>query len=168
MFPIGKFQLPDVISDAHVSNWIQTIAAFPEKLRSEVSSLTEQELDTAYRPGGWSIRQVVHHCADSHLNSFIRIKLALTEDTPTVKPYFEDKWAELSDGKNMEVEASLKIIEGLHARWTFLLKSLTSQELKRSFFHPEHNKTIQIDEIIGFYAWHCDHHLAHIGLVKTR
>jgi hypothetical protein len=168
MFPIGKFQLPDTINDEHVSTWIETIASFPEQLRSEVSSLPEQQLDTTYRPGGWSIRQIVHHCADSHLNSYIRIKLALTEETPTVKPYFEDKWAELTDGKSLSVEASLKIIEGLHARWVFLLKSLTSQELERSFFHPEHNKTIQIDEIVGFYAWHCDHHLAHIAIAKKQ
>ena len=166
MFPIGDFNRPDAISNEHVSTWIKTIAAFPEQLRTEVSSLTEHQLDTTYRPGGWSIRQVVHHCADSHLNSFIRIKLALTEDTPTVKPYFEDKWAELPDGKSMDVEASLKIIEGLHARWVFLLNSLTSHELNRSFFHPEHYKTIQIDEIVGFYAWHCQHHLAHIRIAK--
>ena len=166
MFPIGEFKRPDNISHEHVSTWIDKIAAFPKQLRSEVSSLTEKQLDTTYRPGGWTIRQVVHHCADSHLNSFIRIKLALTEDTPTIKPYFEHKWAELTDSKKMDVEASLRIIEGLHARWAHLLKSLTNQELKRSFFHPEHNKTIQIDEIIGFYAWHCDHHLAHIVLGK--
>ena len=168
IFPIGKFQLPDTISDEHISSWIETIASFPEQLRSEASSLTEQQIDLTYRPGGWSIRQIVHHCADSHLNSYIRIKLALTEETPTVKPYFEDKWAELPDCKSLSVESSLKIIEGIHARWVFLLKSLKSQELKRSFFHPEHNKTIQIDKIVGYYAWHCDHHLAHIVIAKKQ
>jgi uncharacterized damage-inducible protein DinB len=166
-YPIGKFHVPDIISMEILSTWIEEIAAFPKQLSDEVSTLTEEQLDATYRPGGWSIRQVVHHCADSHMNSFIRIKLALTEDTPTIKPYDEGKWAELSDSSSMPIQASLDLLQGLHARWVVLLYLTDKVDFQREFFHPEQNRNIRINEIIGFYAWHGKHHLAHIRMAKN-
>ena len=147
--------------------WINRISTFPARLHKEVIGLKNEQLDTAYRPDGWTIRQVIHHCADSHMNSFIRFKLALTEDNPTIKPYWEDRWGELVDSK-MAIEFSLHILDGLHTRWTALLDSLTEAELKREFKHPEHSTPFKIDEYIGMYAWHSNHHLAHITELKKR
>lgn len=161
-YPIGQFSMPESIIKEIVSHWIDEIASFPERLRIAVSELSDEQLEHTYRPGGWTIRQVIHHCADSHMNSFIRFKLALTEDQPTIKPYYEDRWAELQDTKNMTVQSSLKILEGLHLRWTHLLRALTETDYARTFYHPENKKTIRLDENIGIYAWHCNHHLAHI------
>ncbi len=161
-YPIGQFIKPDQITKDIISIWIHDIASFPERLRIEVDGLSDEQLDTPYRPEGWTIRQVIHHCADSHMNSFIRFKLALTEDHPTIKPYFEDRWADLPDSKQITVDASLKILEGLHERWVVLLNSLTEIDLSRTFYHPENRQAIRLDENIGIYAWHCNHHLAHI------
>lgn len=167
-FPIGNFVPSPEMTAESIQQCIADIASFPARLTSEVSNLNDEQLDTHYRPGGWTIRQVVHHCADSHLNAFIRLKLALTEDIPTVKPYFEERWAELSDAKTMPVEPSLKIIEGLHARWAAVFQSLNPEERSRSFFHPEQNKNVKITENLEMYAWHCNHHLAHITEAKKR
>jgi hypothetical protein len=161
-YPIGQFIKPNQITKDIISIWIHDIASFPERLRIEVDGLSDEQLDTPYRPEGWTIRQVIHHCADSHMNSFIRFKLALTEDHPTIKPYFEDRWADLPDSKQITVDSSLKILEGLHERWVVLLNSLTEIELSRTFYHPENRQAIRLDENIGIYAWHCNHHLAHI------
>lgn len=165
-YPIGIFIKPEILDEPAISACIQTIETFPGKLKREVHHLTAMQLDTPYRPQGWTIRQVVHHCADSHMNSFIRFKLALTEDNPTVKPYYEDRWAELVDAKNMDITPSLDLLTGLHIRWSALLNALTPTELKRVFIHPEHNKSIELDEAIALYAWHCNHHLAHIITLK--
>lgn len=167
-YPIGKFEKPEVITATHLAQWIDTLAAFPVRLKLEVAHLSDTQLDTPYRPQGWWVRQVVHHCADSHLNSFVRFKLALTENEPTVKPYFEERWAELPDSKTMAVQPSLLLLEGLHARWVVLLKSLTAEQLQRKFLHPEHSRPLQLNEYVGFYAWHCAHHLAHITQLKKR
>lgn len=161
-FPIGQFQKPETISENDLNLWINYIETFPARIKEVTSSLSVEELNWIYRPNGWSIKQVVHHCADSHMNSFIRFKLALTEDIPTIKPYEEQLWAELADGNSNDILPSIQIIEGLHARWVLLLKSFGSTELKRQFTHPANNKTSCLDEIIGVYAWHCNHHLAHI------
>ncbi|TJZ61533.1 putative metal-dependent hydrolase [Sphingobacterium olei] len=161
-YPIGKFQIPTSITPELVEKWIETIEIFPHKLKAEVQNLTENELKKQYRPNGWTITQVVNHCADSHMNSLIRFKLALTEETPTIKPYCENLWAELSDSKHYRVDSSIIILEGLHARWTTLLKSLHHQDLEKEFIHPETQERISIKTNIGFYAWHCEHHLAHI------
>jgi len=161
-FPIGKFEKPIQISSDIVSNWILIIEQFPNKLSNVVCGLNDNQLDTPYREGGWTIRQVVHHCADSHMNSLTRFKLALTEDNPTIRPYYEDRWAELPDSKKLDVAPSLQIIQGLHKRWVCMLNNLTAKELERTFVHPEQNKTITLQENIGVYAWHCNHHLAHI------
>ena len=166
-FPIGEFIKPEIITDQIKSDWINIIEKFPQNLIIEIETLTEDQLKYKYRPNGWNIRQIVHHCADSHMNSFIRFKLALTEDKPTIRPYFEDRWAEQSDYLNSPVILSLNIIEGLHKRWVILLKSLTDDDLNRTFIHPEGNKEISLKENIGIYAWHCTHHLEHIKLAKS-
>lgn len=165
-YPIGQFQKPKDITKEHIEGWIRIIEDFPNKLREEVENLTETELQKQYRPNGWTIEQVVNHCADSHMNSLIRFKLALTEETPTIKPYFENLWAELADSKDYPVKDSLKILEGLHARWTKLLKQLSKTDLKREFIHPETKEKISLKTNIGIYAWHCEHHLAHIKNAK--
>ena len=166
-FPIGEFIKPGIIIEQIISDWITIIEKFPQYLTKEIETLTEDQLKYKYRPNGWNIRQIVHHCADSHMNSFIRFKLALTEDKPTIRPYFEDRWAEQSDYLNSPVILSLNIIEGLHKRWVILLKSLTDDDLNRTFIHPEGNKEISLKENIGIYAWHCTHHLEHIKLAKS-
>ncbi|NRF41324.1 YfiT family bacillithiol transferase [Pedobacter foliorum] len=167
-YPIGQFNKPDLITKALLDGYVATIASFPEALRKEVAHLTDTQLDTPYRLGGWTIRQVVHHCADSHMNSQIRLKWALTEDSPVIKAYYEERWAELADSRMMPVESSLKLLEGLHQRWVFLLNSLTTEELERDFIHPEHGRSIKINENTGLYDWHCRHHLAHITELKKR
>jgi hypothetical protein len=167
-YPIAKFVAPTSISKAIIDQWIEEISGFPLRLKQELSTLNDEQLDTPYRPGGWTLRQVVHHCADSHMNSFTRLKLSLTEDQPIIKPYFEERWAELADSKNMPLAASLKMLEGIHERWTFLLKTLSEEQLQRTFIHPEHGKTFSVAENMGVYAWHCAHHLAHITETKKR
>lgn len=160
-YPIGKFVKPQSIQASHIDAWIKDIASFPSRMSALVSELNEAQLSWQYRPAGWSIRQVVHHCADSHMNAFIRHRLCITEYLPTIKPYDENKWAVLSD-INVPVPASMKIIEGLHARWAYLLGSLSEADLQREFIHPEHGRRFSLAESIGLYAWHCNHHLAHV------
>ncbi|WP_304200600.1 YfiT family bacillithiol transferase [Flavobacterium alvei] len=166
-FPIGKCPKIDGVSKNDIETWIKTIEDFPFKIKSLTQSLSIEELNWIYRPKGWSIKQVVHHCADSHMNSLIRFKLALTEDVPDIKPYEEQLWAELADGNSNDILPSLQIIEGVHARWVLLLKSLGATELKRQFFHPGNMKIVSLEENIGVYAWHCNHHLAHIEQALT-
>ncbi len=165
-YPIGQFVKPEVINKEILEKWRNDIDLFPSKLKEEILNLTDIQLDTPYRKKGWTIRQVIHHCADSHINGFIRFKLALTENKPIIKPYFEDRWAELIDSKEFPITASLKIIEGIHERWSKLIANLTESELEKTFFHPEHNKEFQLIEYIGNYAWHSNHHLAHITTLK--
>jgi hypothetical protein len=160
-YPVGKFDASRNITEADIPGFINDLAALPAQMRQAVSGLTEEQLDTPYRPGGWTVRQVVHHVADSHMNSYIRFKLALTEDVPTIKPYEEDRWAELADGKTEPVEISLVLLEALHHRWVVLLKSLTPVQWLRAFNHPESGK-ITLTKAAGLYSWHGKHHLAHI------
>lgn len=161
-YPIGKFEKPEAIMPDLINQWISEIELFPSRMILLTKDLAEVELNWRYRPNGWTIRQVVHHCADSHMNSFIRFKLCLTENIPTIKPYFEDKWAELPDTTEANISESVKIIEGLHSRWTHLLRSLKPEDMKKEFIHPEQGRRISIEENIGIYAWHSNHHLAHI------
>ena len=160
-YPIGRFEPPSGIDQTQVEKWISDIEALPADLRKTVQGLTDAQLDTRYRPGGWTIRQVIHHLPDSHLNSFIRFKWALTEDEPHIKPYFEDRWAQLPDYSLAPVSASLDLLEALHRRWVVLLRSLTRQDLDRQFIHPESGPA-NLAETIGAYAWHGQHHLTHI------
>ena len=166
-YPIGKFIKPVPITKDLCDEYIHDIECFPAMLRNETERLSEQQLDTPYRPEGWTIRQVVHHCADSHMNSLMRFKLALTENKPSIKPYFEARWAELSDSKNMAIEPALQMLDGIHARWVFLLQSMSTDDMKRSFIHPEHGKEMRLDEVTALYAWHGKHHLAHITNLKS-
>ena len=159
-YPIGEFSSDESISSEEVQWWIEEIKTLPARLTEVVKELDEGTLENTYRKGGWSIRQLVHHIADSHLNSYIRFKLALTENNPTIKPYAEDKWAELPDS-HLSVGVSLALIRGLHERWVYLLESLTEVELKRTFTHPD-SGVITLEKNIGLYAWHGNHHLAHI------
>ncbi len=160
-FPIGKLVRKDSYTAEEITANIATIRNLPNMLSEAVSILDDGQLDTSYREGGWTIRQVVHHLADSHLNSFIRLRLALTEDNPTIKPYDENTWAELIDAKNAPVELSLAILDGLHERWALLLESLTKEQLLRTFNHPESGRWT-VEDNLGMYAWHSRHHLAHI------
>ena len=146
---------------------IDEIAETPARLRAVVSGLSPEQLDTPYRPEGWTVRQVVHHLPDSHLNSYIRFRLALTEDEPTIKPYHEDKWAELYDARTAPVELSLALLESLHERWVVLLKSLTAEDWARAFKHPEMG-TVPLAKNVGLYAWHGKHHVAHIASLRER
>jgi hypothetical protein len=165
-YPIGPFAAVED-SPAVLSAAIDTIDALPASLRAAVLGLTEQQLDTAYRPGGWTVRQVVHHLADSHMNGMIRTKLALTETNPTIKPYDENAWAQLADMR-LPIAASLPLVDGIHARWAWVLRSLTPAQLQRTFVHPEHGKTMTIAYQVQNYAWHCRHHVAHITALRQR
>jgi hypothetical protein len=167
-YPIGQFVAPEKYTKEYLIDKINEIASFPERLQKEVLSLTNEQLDTAYRPDGWTIRQVIHHCADSHINCFVRIKWALTEETPTIKFYHEELWAELHDNTTMPIGPSLSLLEGLHFRLAYLMSSLSENDLQKSFIHPANNKEYKIEEIIGTYAWHSNHHLAHITELKKR
>ena len=167
-YPIGKFTKPEVITSDILAKAIQTIESFPEKLKTEAAHLSEAQLETQYRPEGWTIRQVIHHCADSHMNCFIRIKWTLTEDNPTIKFYYESLWAEGIDNKTMPIEPTLQFLEGLHFRLAFVMKNLSETDLERTYIHPEHNQEWKLKELICMYGWHCNHHLAHITELKKR
>ena len=160
-FPIGEFNKPTAINEDIIKSWIVSIEALPQSIIELTKNLNEKELNYKYRPNGWTIKQVVHHCADSHINSLLRFKLALTEKSPTIKPYFEDRFAELVDYAE-PIEASILILKGVHKKLGTLLKNLNQEELKLEFIHPEHNKRFSLEETIGTYAWHSNHHLAHI------
>ncbi|MDW3194775.1 MAG: putative metal-dependent hydrolase [Cytophagales bacterium] len=167
-YPIGSFESPANYEEAPISNWIETIARFPSDLTSLVENLDEQQLDTPYRPGGWTIRQLVHHVGDSHMNSYVRFKWTLTEDQPVIKAYYEDRWAELPDSKG-DILPGLALVKALHEKWVILLQHLGEEELHRSFIHPETKKEIPLWLNIGLYDWHCRHHLAHIsGLLQRK
>tara|TARA_R110000868_G_scaffold138298_2_gene352221 strand:+ start:1371 stop:1889 length:519 start_codon:yes stop_codon:yes gene_type:complete len=161
-YPIGKFITPESYSREYLSNKIAEIATFPERLKKEVGHLTNDQLDTPYRKGGWTIRQVIHHCAESHMNCYIRIKWTLTEETPIIKYYHENLWSALDDSLTMPIEPTLSLLDGLHFRLAYIMKNLSNIDLEKSFIHPEHGVSFQLQEIIGTYAWHGNHHLAHI------
>ena len=159
-YPIGTFQFDGEITSSVTRVWINEIEDLPRLLRDTVKNLDNEQLDTPYRSGGWTVRQVIHHLADSHMNAYVRFKLALTEENPVIKPYDETKWAELSD-YSLPIETSLLLLEALHQRWTHLLHSLTPADLEKTFIHPDSGK-VSVGENIGIYAWHGKHHLAHI------
>lgn len=165
-YPVGKFRRAEADLVHHEAS-IAAIAALPENLRSAVADLTQEQLDTPYREGGWTVRQLVHHLADSHANAVIRVRLALTEDWPTIKPYNEKLWAELPDAQKGALDASLELLDGLHARWTLLLASLAEEQWQRGYTHPENGRQ-SIAEATALYAWHCRHHLAHITELRKR
>ena len=166
-YPVGKFTFTSGNSPQQRVAAIDEIAAAPQRLRSAVAGLSEVQLDTPYRDGGWTVRQVVHHVPDSHMNSYIRFKFALTENEPTIKPYDEAVWANLIDAKSAPIEPSLNLLEALHFRWVVLLRSLTDADVNRKFIHPGLG-TVTVDQYISLYAWHSKHHVAHITSLRER
>ncbi len=165
-YPVGAFEKPLEVSPEMRAEFIQTIKDLPKKLAESVKGLSDEQLDTPYRPGGWTVRQTVHHVADSHINSLCRFKLALTEENPTIRPYFEDRWAELADSR-LPVDVSLRIIEGIHARWVVLLESLTDDDYKKPLVHPD-SGVWTVEQFLGLYEWHSRHHTAHITHLRER
>jgi len=166
-YPIGPFNLKNTPGDEEIRIAIDAISEAPAKLRAAVECLIPEQLDTPYRPGGWTVRQVAHHVPDSHLNSYCRFKLALTEDEPTIKGYHEDRWAELEDSRAAPVEVSLALLESLHKRWVTLLKSLEPADFQRMFRHPELG-LVTLAQNACLYAWHGRHHVAHITSLRER
>ncbi len=163
-YPIGKFEKPDEINPEMRSDFIKTIGELPKRLKSAVENLSDEQLDTPYRPEGWTVRQTIHHVADSHLNSFIRFKLALTEDVPTIRPYYEDRWAELNDSF-LPIESSMKIIEGLHHRWATFLDAMSDDDFQRKLVHPDSGEWT-LEKFLALYVWHGAHHTAHITKLR--
>lgn len=164
-YPIGRFSPPPEVTHQIRHQWITDIAVLPRQLEEVVRGMSEADLAARYREGGWTIRQVVHHIADSHMNAYCRFRLALTEDTPVIKPYKENAWAELSDAITCPVEVSLGLLTPLHTRWVALLKSMDDAAFERTFVHPEHGaRTLNFNA--GLYAWHGKHHLAHIRMAR--
>ncbi len=157
-YPIGRFKAEDAYSADEVKTNIQIISAIPSKFVNLLSGWSDNQLDTRYRPEGWTVRQLVHHVADSHLNSYCRFRLALTEENPAIKPYRQDLWAELPDAQSAPAELSLQLLKFVHYRWVLLLNSLGAQELARTFYNPESQKTFRLDTAIAHYAWHGEHH----------
>jgi len=166
-YPIGKFERRDALTSAERRQMIDDIAEVPARMREAVSGLTPAQLHAPYREGGWTLRQVVHHVPDSHLNAYIRFKLALTEDSPTIKPYDEARWAELPDTHETPLKTSVTMLEALHARWVCLLRNLKPDDFRRKLIHPE-NGEMTLDAVLGLYAWHGRHHVAHITSARER
>jgi uncharacterized damage-inducible protein DinB len=167
-YPIGKFAYDGDHSPAARAARIAEIEALPALFRDAVRGLTDAQLDTPYRDGGWTVRQVVHHVPDSHMNAFVRFKLALTEDTPTIKPYDEAQWAKLPDATTTPIDVSLTLLDALHRRWLVVLRAMSPSDFERSFMHPEHKRTMTLDQALALYAWHGRHHLGHVGQAMKR
>ena len=167
-YPIGRFSFDAGRTRGERNQRIDELAQAPAQLRATVAGLTAAQLATPYRPGGWTVRQVVHHIPDSHLHAYDRFKLALTEDCPTIKPYDENRWAELPDNTTVAPETSLTFLDALHARWVALLRAMTAADFDRTFYHPEHSRTLTLDEALASYAWHGLHHIAHIRSLRER
>ena len=167
-YPVGKYEYGGPWTEAQRAAFIQTIADTPARLREAVGGLSAAQLDTPYREGGWTVRQVAHHLPDSHMNAFTRFKLALTEEQPTIKPYDEVRWAELGDVPGTPVENSIALLDALHQRWVVLLRSMQGKDWERTYIHPEHGKTFTLDNVLGMYGWHCRHHVAHITSLRQR
>ncbi len=165
-FPIGAFDQVAIMDDAHKERSIETIEAAPQSLRRSVEGLTDNQIDTPYC--NWTIRQIIHHVADSHMNSYIRFKWALTEDAPLIKSYDETAWSELPDARTADIALSLHLLEGLHQRWSVLLRTMTDLDFERTFTHPETGELVHLSLALPYYAWHGRHHTAQIEWVRTR
>ena len=167
-YPVGRFDFDAPISESDHPLLIATIAETPGALRSAVAGMSRDQLETRYRPGGWTVKQVVHHVPDSHMNAFVRFKLALTEDTPIIKPYDEAAWATLPDAKHTPIETSLTLLTSLHERWVGLLRAMSSSDFSRKLNHPDWDAPLSLDTMLALYAWHGPHHTAHITNLRQR
>lgn len=167
-YPIGHFNCPSKITAQHIENWISILERFPIQLENLVKYLTKEQLDKRYRPEGWTIRQVVHHLADSHHHSYTRFKWALTEDKPVIKAYYEYRWAEISDSKFAPIQMSIEHLKAIHYKLVYLLRSLSTEDLNKCFIHPETDSEVLLSYNIGNYAWHSNHHYAHIEHLLKR
>lgn len=162
-YPVGRFGAPEgEVSAQQREQWVEDLATLSTRLRAALSELGAERLDDVYRPGGWTVRQVVHHLPDSHVNAYIRFKLALTEEQPTIKPYAEDLWAELPDSRITPVEVSLSLLEALHRRWVDLLRAMQPADFARTLLHPQQGRVLTLDQMLALYSWHGRHHLAHV------
>src|SRR5215213_6311095 len=166
-FPTGRFQRPASLDADARTRAIDVIAATPARLREAVRGLTDKQIDTEYRPGGWTVRQVAHHVPDSHLNAYIRFKLALTENEPTIKPYDEGRWAELVDSKVVPIATSLSLLDAVHERWVAILRAMSASDFERLLVHPETGRQ-RLDQVLALYAWHGPHHVAHVTSLRER
>jgi DinB family protein len=166
-YPIGKFSYTTPPTEAQRTQFIEDIKQTPKNLRAAVAGLSPQQLDTPYRDGGWTVRQVIHHVPESHMNAYIRFKLALTEDEPTIKPYMEDRWAKLDDVKSTPPEVSLALLDNLHDRWVRVLRAIKTEEWKRTFRHPELG-VVPLEKNLALYSWHGKHHVAHVTELRKR
>ncbi len=167
-YPIGQYEAPEIITPEHIAAWIHTLEATPERLRAAIDGLNDEQLATPYRPDGWTVRQVVHHLPDSHVNAYCRCKLAVTEDHPTIRPYDEVAWANLHDGLTGPLDLSLSLLTALHARWVLFLRSLQPSDFERTLYHPAADATWTLGWLVGQYAWHSEHHVAHITTLRER
>jgi uncharacterized damage-inducible protein DinB len=167
-YPIGKFIKPETFVQEDLKSWINDIKILPKQLQEAVNGLDSEQLNTPYREGGWTVAQVVHHLADANMNAFIRTKLIITEDLPTVKPFEENDWAETAEASSFPIEASLKLLEGLHERWGALLESLEPEQFQRKLYHPALKTTMDLYTCVAMYAWHGKHHVAHIKKLRER
>ena len=166
-YPIGKAQIPTNISAEQRQTWINYLAKYPNLLSELVQNLNEKQLDSPYREGGWTVRQVCHHLVDSHTNSYVRYKWTLTEEQPMIKAYYEAQWAELEDSRKAPLELALTSLKALHDKWVYLLRHMTEAQWQRAFRHPESGNLVRLDENLGIYVWHSKHHYAHIeGLLE--
>ena len=166
-YPTGRFVRPEALTSDQRRAAIDTIAGTPSQLRAAVRGLNDTQFDTPYRPGGWTVRQVIHHVPDSHANAYCRFKLALTEDTPTIKPYDESAWAQLEDSRSTPIETSLTLLDVLHDRWVRVLRAMTSSDFSRRLNHPD-NGIMSLDQLLAMYAWHGPHHVAHVTRLRER
>lgn len=166
-YPIGKFQRPASLTSAEFDKAVATLSTQPARLRAAVRDLTDTQLDTPYRPGGWTVRQLAHHVADSHVNMYVRLKLALTEENPTIKPYDQDAWVLLADVKEVPVETSMVLFDAVQTRALSVLRNTTPKDRERLFMHPENGPT-RVDQMTALYAWHGDHHIAHVTELRAR
>src|SRR5947208_3595975 len=166
-YPIGKFEMPAQVTPARRQQAIEEIAATPAKMRAAARGLSDSQLDTPYRRGGWTVRQVVHHLPDSHLNAYVRLKLALTENEPAIKTYEQERWAELEDARSAPIEISVALLESLHRRWVLVLRALRPEDFARTFRHPELG-VVTLDQQLRLYEWHGRHHIAHITSLRER
>lgn len=166
-YPIGKFSFTAPLTKEQKQDHLTDIERTPERLRAALRGLTDEQLNTPYREGGWTARQVTHHVPDSHMNAYIRFKLALTEDDPTIKPYMEDRWADLAESKQAPVELSLALLDSLHERWMMVLRNMTTDDWKRTFRHPEMGP-MTLDKTLALYSWHGKHHTAHVTALREK